>query len=180
MSEQTVSWEGYDIGTSKPKPFPPEGNYYLQLPAVITDEIFGTGGEGQLNAKFDPLTIRGGDYDGFEVRFTTVSTKRYSNRNACSMGDLILAARSPYRPVNDEQWKQAIHALAGQFVEANLTWEAYDKQTQQTLAKGMDNFPKLPDGSHQRYLELDDPHAQDGKRRVWANIKVRYFKIPKD
>jgi hypothetical protein len=176
VNSQAVSWETYDKGSAPaPKPFPARGLYLFQVPTTLNDSCFKTGGDGQVIAEIDPLTIIGGEFAGYVMRFTRISNKRYSNRNACSMGDYLLSAQSPFRPTTDEQWKQAVLATAGQPVHIFCDWEAYDKVTGKVLAKSEQDFP-LVNGVRQRYIEVPDANAQDGKRRVWANLVAKYYR----
>ncbi len=184
----TVDWNTYDLGAaSKPqKAFPPKGQYLLRIPTLkpgltndAPDSIFKTGNEQQLKAELGPLHIIGGPTDGFELRFCTISNKRYSNRNASQMGDFLLAAHSPFRPQDEAQWKQAVLATSGGVVEAGCDWDAYDKVSKKSLCEGMENFPKNADGSYQRWIDVADATAPNGKRRVWANLRVVYFRIPR-
>lgn len=185
MSDQnqtSISWADYDKGKPQQtqKPFPPKGEYIFQAPMTIDDSAFKTGNDGQQQATLDPCTIVGGEYGGYIVRFVNLSSKRYGNRNACSMGDYLLACNSPFRPQNNDQWKQAVQATAGSTFPGWGDWEAYDKLNKKTICEGMDNFPLVdgPDGTkvRQRYIEVPDATAPDGKRRVWANFKIKYFR----
>lgn len=196
QNNQQVDWDTYDLGAaSKPqKAFPPKGNYQLRVPALKTstvvdapDSIFKRGADGQLKAEIGPLFIVGGPYDGFEIRFATISNKKYSNRNASQMGDFLLAAKSPFRPQTEDQWKQAVLATSNSVLEAHCDWEAYDKIPKKSLAEGMDKFPKNADGTYQRWINVPDKDAKDkngnpaadGMRRVWANLRIDYFKVPR-
>lgn len=187
-----VDWDTYDLGAAaKPKKaFPPKGNYMLRIPTLKTslasdtpDSIFKSGDQGQLKAEVGPLFIVGGDYDGTEIRFATISNKRYSNRNASQMGDYLLAANSPFRPQTEEQWKQAVLATSGGLVEAHCDWEAYDKIDKKTKAEGMENFPAVATEPHgyQRWVDVPENPAnpQGKKRRVWANLRIAYFRVPR-
>lgn len=182
MSDEQVDWGTYDKDKPRPnaKPFPPKGEYVFQAPTTIGDDAFKTGDAGQVQGKLDPCVIVGGEYGGYLVRFVNLSSKKYGNRNACSMGDYLLGAGSPFRPQSNDQWKQAVQATAGSTFAGYGDWEAYDKITKQTICEGMDNFPLVtrPDGTveRQRFIEVPDATAPDGKRRVWANFRIKYFR----
>lgn len=181
-TQEQVEWGTYDAGKPKTsaKPFPPKGDYTFQAPSVIGDDAFKQGAVGQTQVTLDPITIVGGEYAGYAVRFTRLSSKKYGNRNACSMGDYLLSTQSPYRPQTHDQWVTAVQATAGAAFAGYGDWEAYDKVTGQTICAGMDNFPLVdgPDGTkvRQRFIEVPDPTAPNGQRRVWANFIIKYYR----
>lgn len=173
-----VSWDNYDKGQAPAaaRPFPSKGLYLFQIPTTLDDSIFSKGDDGQLVALIDPLIMLGGEYAGYTMRFNRISNKRYGNRNACSMGDFLLAAGSPFRPTTEDQWKQAVLATAGQTMQVFCDWDAWDKVAKKELAKTEDAFPMDANGHRQRFFEVPDPTAPQGKRRVWANLKAKYYK----
>jgi hypothetical protein len=165
-----VDWSQYE-DASAPFKMPPAGKYNLRLP----DEFkFRLGNAGQLLILLDPLTIVGGEYDGFKIHYYSVSTKKFSNQNAVQAGDVLRNVGSINQPKTNTEWAQAFKELAGAVTtDVTCEWEAYDKETKQSL-KGMTKFPKKDDGAYQPFLEMTDKVDDQGQpvtRRVWANLK---------
>jgi hypothetical protein len=163
-------WDSYQDASAS-KPLPPEGEYDVKL----ADEFkFEKSQDGFLMVNLDPVTLVGGEFDGREIRYAAkVSTRRYKNSNACSMGDVIRNVGTG-TPRTNAEYVEAMKSAQGQIAtKVRFVWEAYDKETQKSV-QGMKNFPKREDGSYQSWIDVPDEAAtnETKTRRVWANLRV--------
>lgn len=178
--DQSVDQAGYedyqDAATRRATP--PSGRYNLELPK---EWKFKKGNAGQLVISVDPLVIVGsGDHDGVQIRFTTVSTKKFKNMNASQAVDLLRNVGSVAQPVTPQEWQETMQDLSGQITENVLcVWQGYDKATKTEYDEKA--FPVREDGTRQDYLEITNPETGEVKR-VWANLRVavRGFAIKKE
>lgn len=108
--------------------------------------------------------------DGYAVRFTRLSGKKYSNKNTSQIIEFLRACGVTYVPKDADEAKQYIKSCSGKSFQFALQWEAYDKDAQKAT-KGMENFPTLEDGTRQTWV----PAEFDSTQKVWANGKVRFF-----
>jgi hypothetical protein len=163
--------EVYTGPTGKSYAPPPEGKYWGTLP-IITDEAFGKTQANFLKVTIDPITIvnPNGPGDGYTVRFTHLSAKKYSNRNTSQVIDFLRACGIGFVPKDAEEAKEVIKALSGKSVQFALQWEAWDKDADVTVT-GEDKFPLNDDGTRQSWI----PSQVDETKKVYANGKVRYF-----
>lgn len=157
-------------GSGKSYAPPPDGKYWGQVP-MITDEAFGTTREGYLSVTIDPITLVGNSVgDGYDVRFTRLSGKKYSNKNTSQVIEFLRACGISQTPKDAEEAKQMLKMCSGKTFQFALIWEAYDKDAQKSI-KGMENFPTLEDGTRQSWV----PAEFDANTKVYANGKVRFF-----
>ncbi len=159
-------------GTGKSYGPPPDGKYFGQAP-IITDESFGVTAAGYLSATLDPITIiaQGGQPgDGYQVRFTRLSSKQYSNKKTSQVIEFLRACGVSATPKTADEAKLMLKACSGKTFQFALQWEAYDKDAQKSV-KGMDNFPIGEDGKPQPWVAAE----YDATQRVWANGKVRFY-----
>ena len=161
-----IDFDKYQDGGKNFAP-PPEGRYIGKAP-MITDECFGATAEGYLKLNIDPVEIVSpGTGNGYKVRFTRLSAKKYSNRNGSQVLDYLRACGIGARPSSNDELKAALKMTSGRTFNFALVWEAYNKDTQETTS-GQDNFELLPDGSRQTFVK-------DGDKKWYANGKIRYF-----
>jgi hypothetical protein len=162
---------------SKEIPPPPaKGEYVVRAAEQIT---FGATQAGFLQAQIDP-TIVGPTSAGYQLRFTKVSAKPFKRGKATvsQLGDFLRAvygANGP-RPTTPQEQADAASSCAGATFRIFGDWEAYDKETKWTL-KGMENFPLLPNGERDPWVEVPNSAVDGGEpRKVRANFKVdRYI-----
>lgn len=167
---EQANYEDYQDAQTR-KPTPPEGVYDLQLPNEFK---YKKGSAGQLIILLDPLKIVGGDYDGRELRFCQVSTKKFKNVNASQAVDVLRNVGSVAQPSSVKEWQDAYENIAGA-VASNVkcVWRGYDKITKTEY--DVNAFPMLEDGTRQDFLELQSVNPETGEiatRRVWANLNV--------
>lgn len=148
---------------------PPEGKYFGTAP-IITDEAFGRTQQNYPNVNIDPITILGPDgKEGYKVRFTRLSSKKYSNRNSSQVIDYLRACGISQVPTSEDSMKQLVKATSGKTFQFVLQWEAYDKATQESI-KGEESFP-IVDGQRQTWV----PSSVDPDVKVYANGRVKFF-----
>lgn len=181
-----ADWETYETG-GKSFELPPDDIYTLRTPA-ITDADFKDGDVGQLKATISPLTVVGGKFNGYELKFFVASNKRYRNRNASGLGDYLLATNSSQRPTSKDSWKIAVKSTSNRTLQAKCRWEGYNKVTRAEFV-GMEAFP-LVDGKRQPFIDFNadtneaisaaEAKALGRERtyRVWANLKIARVVIP--
>jgi hypothetical protein len=145
---------------------PPEGKYMGQAP-VFTDESFTNTREGYLKVIVDPITVQnpGGPGDGYKIRFSSLSAKKYSNRNASQVMDFLRACGLNVKPNSTEEVKQYIKACSGRTFQFALAWEGYDKNDPDRQIRGQEAF------GGQRYVTSN----VDETVKIWANGKVKFY-----
>lgn len=160
---------GYQDG-GKPQ-LPAEGRYFGQAPQ-ITDASFSSTQEGYLKVTLDPITlVNNPASNGYQVRFTNLSAKKYSNREASQVGDFLRACGLPVQPKSNDELKQALKMASGKVFQFGLQWEVYNKATKESW-KGTETLEAL-DGWNKTGKFLPDPF--DETKKLYANGKIRYF-----
>ncbi len=163
-----TKWEG---GGPKSYAPPPEGRYFATAPIFPLDDdpaVFGRTKNGDLKISLDPIKLQGVDYT---IRFTTLSAKKYSNRESNQIVDFIKACGLNLQPQTEQEYKDAVRQCSGRSFQFNLIWEAYNKDTQETAARFAKNFPVGADGKPQSWL----PDPYDDTKKIFANGKVQYY-----
>lgn len=174
----------YDIYTDAKEapPLPPKGRYIFRASDKIA---FGATKQNFLSAQIDP-TIADGPHAGYTVRFARVSAKPFKRGNAMvsQAGDYLRAVYGTNgpRPQTPQEQMDAIRATQSQSFQAEVDWEAYDKETKYTLS-GMTKFPKLPSGEYSEWTEVPGTEKLDdeGKpiagtaRKVRAQARIERF-----
>ena len=182
----TPDWGQYDLGGSGAKPLPPEGTYLFKSKAFNNAEDLTAGKERQLIIRIDP-TIVTGPHAGYEMKYTRVSTKKYSNREASQAGDYLKAAGYRGTPQSPQDYANAAEACAGTTFEAEVQWRAWDKEASREACKGMDNFPMVPidpanpSAGQRRQSWVPAEGTGPGQplplRKVYANLEIARFRV---
>lgn len=164
-----IAAEAYvDGGQTTFKPIPPKGLYTLISKGVE----WGATNEGYLQAVLTHVVQAPGQpYDGHEVRFHRVNTKKWPNREGSSILDYLRAHGVTEIPVGagaNERYRALVTALLGRPFQAGLDWEAFLSGVVEV--KGMENFPNTPDGGKQDWVA--NP-AEPGKK-VYARARIVY------
>lgn len=170
--------DGGSTGTSKSFAPPAEGRYTGRLVALLDDgtdvisstNSFGRTQEGYLKIQLDSIEIMDPSANGYQVRFTRLSSKKYAKRNGSQVLDFLRACGIDARPTSEAELRALLKTAVGRPFQFQLIWEAYNKDTQENTT-GVDNFPKDASGAPQPWIkdEFDD------KKRWFANGKLRYF-----
>lgn len=176
-----IDFEKYQDGsTGQSYAPPPEGQYVAKAPifrdngttTIGPDNSFGATKAGYLKVAIDPIEIVGPTNEGYKVRFASLSAKKYSNREGNQILDFLRACGLPIRPKTNDEYKSAIKMASGKVFKFGLVWEAYIKDTEQTI-KGQDNFPLDPQDPTKRLSYVVDEF--DPKKKHYANGKVKYY-----
>jgi hypothetical protein len=86
------------------------------------------------------------------------------------MLDYLRAFGIDTRPSTDEEYSQLIARTLNAKFEAGVNWEASDPETQDTVAKDMEDFP-IVDGKRLQYLT----RSADDDTRLWARARPTYY-----
>jgi hypothetical protein len=167
-------WEAYDRGFAPP---PPAGRYLFKAPNDFTYEDH----DGYMRLVLDPIEIQDcPEGKDAKIRFTRCSAKpRTMGRLAGSsrLTDYIKACQLPPVESNDpNDWVAAIESTAGAMFEAFVDWDAWDSETQETLANQYSEFEDDPESPGDKLPYAIEP--QSG-RKVQARARVRYFITPR-
>lgn len=169
LEPDLILFEKYEDGNKSFGP-PPEGRYFARIPVFPSNDdpaVFGSTQAGYLKINIPPIEVVGTDY---KIRFTSLSAKKYSNREGNQIIDFVRACGLDLRPTTNEEYKAAVRQCSGRTAQFGLVWEAYNK-ADQTTTKGAKNFPVGEDGKPQSWLP--DPY-EDGKK-IYANGKVQFW-----
>lgn len=164
--------------------------YNAQLPTTLgSKETLDATQDGYRSFRVGPLTLvkNGNGADGYQIRFYTVSVKKFNDRegnpiNVSSAGKLIRAAGVNAKPQRNAEYEAAIKACAGRIVPIVIDWEARNKDTGEEV-KGFENFPIDPaTGRRKAILKAGDKlsNGEVVKSEVlFANARVRYVMDPR-
>lgn len=173
-----IDFAEYDDSTGGGKPFvmPPRGTYNF-LPTEAPE--FGATKEGYLSATITPLVVidPGKEWDGFEVRFTRVNTKKWPKRNANGFADYLRSHGYQGALSSNDEYKEVAVALTNQPAHGVLDWEVYCKQCGFTL-KGQANMPKNEDGTFATRMACPNCSTADEKKVLFANARIVAFTPP--
>lgn len=168
----------------QPFSFPRAGRYTVRAPEVITTETFSTTRAGNLSARVDP-TIVGPSNEGYEIRFTFISAKVYTDSRSqietSQLGQYLQAFGVDGTLTGDPQ--QAVNLVAstaGKTAEVFADWLIEHRPTGYKL-RGMKNFPSDGNGGFQSWVEHPDLSVVDGegnRLRLRANLVVSRW-LPK-
>lgn len=192
---EQMDWENYNPGSKYAPPPPALGvdgkpiTYYGTLPpatAEVTDDKFRT-------YLFDTIKlVKSGGADGYEIRFTRASVKRFNNRktgkpiNASAAGNVLRSVGITAKPQRTAEYDAAMKLVTGKTAAFTIDWQAYNKDTGEKV-NGYERFPMDPErpGQRKAILKEGDTYVdQDGITQtvkspvLFANAKVRFFIDP--
>lgn len=172
-----IDFDNYSEGGGGKSYAPPaEGRYFGKVP-MITDEMLVRTKAGYRSVKIDPIEVLAtGDGtalpEPYNVRFTSLSAKKYSNREGSQIMDFLRACGIDARPRTEAELDAAIKTASGRTFQFQLIWEAYNKDSQENT-QGYENFPVDPQNPEKRLPYIVDQY--DTTKRWWANGKIKYF-----
>lgn len=211
---EQMAWDNYQSGGSKYVRPPAAatvdaaGNatpivYYGQAPSNFNYKDFlgvtnESEGPGYRSFLIDPIKIvkSGPGADGYELRFTRVSTKKFVSRktgeptDASSVGNYLRACGVLAKPQKNAEYEAAVKSTAGKVFPITIDWFAKSKDTGEVI-RGYNAFPDDPDRPGQRmailkqgelYHVLDEKGQRTGQTQpvqsevLFANAQVRYFR----
>jgi hypothetical protein len=175
---------------------PPKGRYNLQLPDEIKVGAWPKSDKGpgsiELSMPVVKVVAPGEPFDGEEMRYINVSTRRIGKANASSATDLLQRVGMEI-PRSAVEWATVAQHLSGAIVEGvYCDWECRapkdtdpnriraflkdkgievtDPRAKKILIRGMDRFPKGTDGAPLSYLYFEQ--GPDGQPlKLYANLK---------
>ena len=159
--------------------FPRSGKYTVRAPEAITSDNFRKTKADNLSARVDP-TIVGPTNEGFEVRFTDISAKNYtdprSNLETSQVAQYLQAFGVTDELSGDpQQAADLIASTAGKTAEVILEWVAEHRASGFKL-RGMRNFPPDGNGGFQSFVTMSEESglkdAQGEPLRLRANLYV--------
>jgi hypothetical protein len=167
-------WAAYD---RKFPPPAPAGRYLFKAPDTFTYEDH----DGFLRVIVDPVEIQDPpEGKASSIRFTRCSAKpREIGRLAGTsrLTDYIKACgMPPVESTDPNDWVAAITSTAGAFFEAYIDWDAYDSETQETLANQYSEFEDDPENPGGKLPYSIEPTSG---RKVPARARIRYFITPR-
>lgn len=194
---EQIDWDNYNPG-SKFTPPPPalgvDGKalvYYGTLPTTVKAEV-----DEKSNMRtylLDPIKlVRSGSADGYEIRFTRVGLKQFTNKktgkpiNASMAGNLLRSVGITAKPQRTAEYDAAMNLTKGKVASFTIDWQARNKDTGEAIY-GYENFPDDPirPGQKKAVLKAGDTYRdKDGATQVvkadvlFANAKVRFFVDP--
>ena len=117
----------------------------------------------------------------YEIRYTYASSAPFpkkdkagnvtGTRNASTFGNYLRAHGMSVRPSTPEEYENLALATAEREFQCTLDWEAYDGDTQTTVADKWDAFPDDPEHPGQKIPYIE---RADGKR-FWARAGIKRF-----
>lgn len=154
---------------------PAEGKYLAQLP-IISDANFQKPDGSPLTTKagyrkvaIDPITIRGGAEEGYEIKYTELSFKKYSNREGSQVLDLLRACGYAGQPQSNAEIIAALKMMSGRTFQFGLQWKCWDGNEE---ILGMDN-PRFKDEEGNVVPWVVDPN--DSEKRKWARGQIKFY-----
>lgn len=153
---------------------PPRGEYLLQAPESF---VFARTQKGSLSADVSSKIVEG-PFEGFKLRFQKVSASQWKDKDGATksqVGDYLRAFGFTDRLTDEQVIADAIERTANLTYTAYLDWEANHFATKFAV-KGMKNFPKNDDGTHQSWVEHPTEKDEDGNPlRIRAGLVVRTY-----
>lgn len=127
-----------------------------------------------MKLNLDPIKITNPNAagDGYEVKYQSLSAKKYKNREGSQMADFLRACGVGARPTTNDQMRSALKMCSGRKFQFGLVWEVYNKTTQERTS-GEANFPVDPQDPTKHLSYINDPYEQG--KKWFANGKVKYF-----
>jgi hypothetical protein len=177
-SAEPLDLDMYEASKESTFRLPAKGRYTVRAPESIPDTAFSATQANYLAAQVDP-TIVGPTNEGFQLRFVKVSAKPFerSGKKVSMLGDYLNACGiTGALDASPQAQADAVQSTAGRTYDVILDWRARNATTG-LVVEGMENFPKLDDGTHQSWIADPkdiDPNTGEPKR-VRANIQVRKF-----
>lgn len=165
--------------TKKAFVFPRSGKYTIRAPEAITSDNFRKTKADNLSARVDP-TIVGPTNEGFEVRFTDISAKNYTDPRANIETSQVAQYLQAFGVTDElsgdpQQAADLIASTASKTAEVILEWVAEHRASGFKL-RGMRNFPPDGNGGFQSFVTMSPESgltdAKGEALRLRANLYV--------
>lgn len=190
---EQMDWDKYNPGSKYHPPPPaigPDGKAIKYFGEVVGDIQVETDDNSFLQWILDPIKIvrSGNGADGYLLRFTRVSTKKYEKdgkkKEASRAGDFLKACQIAQKPQRNADYHTAIMSTAKgkKIFPFVIDWEAKNKETGEKV-KGYLLFPLDPERPGQRKSILKRGDVLTNGTTVqsevlFANARLRYFIDP--
>jgi len=183
-TNEPLDMDEYQL-SGAPKPFPKKGRYTLRVRESFPAEAFGRSAAGALTVQIDP-TIVGPTNDGFQLRFTRVSTKVYERGGVkvSQFSDFLKACGQTGKLSGDAQQNaNTAEQTANLTFDAYLDWRLYaageGEGGSPLVIDGMENFPKNDKGEPIPYIQSKTKLDDNGNPQVLrANLQIKRFITP--
>ena len=179
-ASEPLDLDGYKLSGGA-RPFPKKGRYTLRARGEFPAEAFGRSAAGALTVQIDP-TIASGPNEGFQLRFTRVSSKVYQRGDSkvSQLGDYLKACGITGRIADDQDAANKAEQTANLTFDAYLDWRLYAAGELEggapLVIDGMDNFPKDEAGNPVPYVQSKVKVGEDGEPQVLrANLQIKRF-----
>lgn len=201
---EQMDWDNYNPGSKYVRPPVPILNettadgrprlrtFYGQVGGVKVDEK--PDREGFRQYLIDPIKVTksGADADGYEIRFSRASIRKFRNQktgepiNASMVGNILKGAAVTAKPQRNADYDAAMNLVKGRIVPFTADWSAYDKETGESV-DGYTNFPDDPERPGQKlailkagdtYLDKDGAKQTVKAEVMFANLRVKFFLDP--
>ena len=173
-------------GTFRPLPTP--GRYTVRAPQ-FDDNSFSVSKAGALLTDVAP-TIVGGEYDGYQIRFASVSAKTFKRTEkvngeevqviASGVADYLKAlGRTETVPTEPADIANLIASTANQTYDIETDWKVWDGETSTefTLSKNPERFDQRDEnGNVQPFIIAKDADGND--KRLRAKVVIKKFLAP--
>ena len=175
-------YQGAGESTYAPPPVPKdsEGKALLFRGIAPPSFQFDKTDEGYLQVLLDPITIVGGGSNGYVIRFTRASVKKFKSRstgaeiNASMLGNYLRSVDKNLRPGTNAEYIRAVEYTANRQFNFTADWDAYDSQGSRSLAEKYEDFPlrdaSNPSAGRQAWIDLPDG------RRIFARLRIKQFR----
>jgi hypothetical protein len=194
---EQINWDNHADGGSKymPPPIPvDQAGKRITFYGVAQSIVPEVTDEGYRTYLLDPIKlVKGGPgVDGYVIRFTRASVKKFVNKKtgeqieASMASRLLKAAGVAAKPQKNAEYDAAFKLVAGKPIPFTIDWEARVKDTGETV-RGYENFPIDPaTGQRKSILRAGDQYKDENgatqtlKAEVaFANARVQFYQIGK-
>lgn len=179
-----VDWEQYPPGGGVRKRPQNPGVYEAKAPAL--SEIKFDAQDGYLRF-VNKATIIGGDPTRDEVIFDYVTNKPYQRgkrKGASRMGDFLLAVGTDRADLPQGKdhgpWADAVEAAADGVFAFLLDWDAYDSESERSVAESSEDFPDDPEHPGEKLPYMVVKRADGSEKRIPARQRIRFYRFERE
>lgn len=177
QNPEPIDWSTY-TGTKESSYVPPpipvgKDGKRLTFEGVLPAGFTYSAKNGILQVLADPIVVKGANYT---IRFNNISAKRFTNsdgKDQSFLADFVKACDKNSKPTTAQDYIKTIDGFARRTIRFRADWEAYDKESNTTVAKKYAEFPldeKVADG----FTRTPIITLKDG-RKVFANLKIKSY-----
>lgn len=172
---EPVDLNDYPVQSKPSFQLPPKGRYQLQAPDSFPAEAFGRSQRSKaLTIQIDP-TIVDGPFTGFTIKRQRISAATWERdgKRVSQVGNYLTAHGVKAVLADEQAIADAVESTAGGVYTGDLDWRAARNGFE---VKGMENFPKLADGTYQSWVTHPTEKDENGNpTRVLAYLDIVRF-----